>query len=72
MCFGAIYWSRPNAVYYGATREDAADAGFDDDFIYEEIATPINQRKILMKQVLRDKAQLIFTGWKNKEDKIKY
>jgi len=72
MCLGAIYWARPGKVYYAATKDDAADAGFDDEFIYKELATSIDQRQIPMKQLLRDKAQLVFEGWKKKEDKIEY
>jgi tRNA(Arg) A34 adenosine deaminase TadA len=72
MCLGAIYWARPVKVYYAATKDDAADAGFDDEFIYKELATSIDQRQIPMKQLLRDKAQLVFEGWKKKEDKIEY
>lgn len=72
MCLGAIYWARPGKVYYAATKDDAADAGFDDEFIYKELATSIDQRQIPMKQLLRDKAQLVFEGWKKKEGKIEY
>ncbi len=72
MCLGAIYWARPKTVYFAATKDDAADAGFDDEFIYEEIEKPVDKRKIPMEQLLRNKAQLVFTGWKKKEDKIEY
>jgi len=72
MCLGAIYWARPKAVYYAADKSDAANAGFDDAFIYEEIATPINNRQIPMKQILQDKARLVFKAWIEKEDKIEY
>ena len=48
---GAIYWSRPDAVYYASTKKDAAEIGFDDHFIYDEIAMPMDQRSIPMKQV---------------------
>lgn len=72
MCLGAIYWARPKAVYFAATKDDAADAGFDDEFIYEEIEKPFEKRKIPMQQILRDKAQIVFAGWKKKEDKIRY
>ena len=72
MCLGAIYWARPKAVYFAATKDDAADAGFDDEFIYEEMEKPVDKRKIPMEQLLRNKAQLVFTGWKKKEDKIEY
>ena len=72
MCLGAIYWARPKAVYFAATKDDAADAGFDDEFIYEEMEKPVDKRKIPMEQILREKAQLVFVGWKKKEDKIEY
>jgi len=72
MCLGAIYWARPKAVYYAADKNDAAAAGFDDDFIYKEIDAPIADRKIPMKQILQDKAQLVFKSWINKTDKIEY
>ncbi len=48
MCLGAIYWARPDKVYYANTREDAAAIGFDDAFIYEEISQQIDKRKISM------------------------
>ena len=38
MCLGAIYWARPARVYFANSAADAAQAGFDDAFIYEEIA----------------------------------
>ena len=72
MCLGAIYWARPKAVYYAADKTDAANAGFDDAFIYDEIATPINNRKIPMDQLLQDKAQMVFKSWVKKDDKIEY
>ena len=40
MCLGAIYWARPDHVYYASSRTDAAAAGFDDDFIYSQIRFP--------------------------------
>lgn len=46
MCLGAIYWARPERVYCAASRTDAAEAGFDDAFIYEEIALPVEKRRI--------------------------
>ena len=72
MCLSAIYWSRLKAVYYGNTRKDAARIAFDDDFIYREVALPISQRKIPMKQLLRNEALTAFIEWKNKADKIPY
>ena len=44
MCLGAIYWAHLDHLYYGANKHDAADAGFDDQFIYEELEQPIPSR----------------------------
>ena len=72
MCLAAIYWARIPTVYYGNTRGDAAAIGFDDDFIYQQIPLPPEQRTISMKPLLRDEAQTTFQAWKNKEDKVRY
>ena len=72
MCLSAIYWARFKKVYYANTRQDAARIGFDDDFIYHEMARPVARRKIPMTRLLRDKAQKVFEKWKNKPDKIRY
>lgn len=72
MCLGAIYWARPKAVYFGCTKEDAARIDFDDHFIYAEINTPREERKIPMFQVSRPEALRVFEAWKNKTDKISY
>ncbi len=72
MCLGAIYWARPDSLFYGCTRDDAADAGFDDEMIYEEIARPVDDRRLRMKSLLRDEATRLFREWKDKPDKIEY
>jgi tRNA(Arg) A34 adenosine deaminase TadA len=72
MCLGAIYWARPDAVYYANHRKDAADIGFDDDFIYSEINVSLDDRKIPMKPLLREEALLVFNAWKEKDDKTLY
>lgn len=72
MCLGAIYWARPKAVYYGNTKSDAADIGFDDGFIYEELDKPLDIRSIPMKQILGDEAISGFQAWTSKSDKIEY
>src|SRR5581483_864719 len=51
MCLGAIYWARPARLYFAATHEDAAAAGFDDAFIYEQLAVPRAERSIPMVRV---------------------
>lgn len=72
MCLGAIYWARPKQVFFACTREDAANVGFDDDFIYEEIAQPIEQRRIKTEYLLREEGLKVFENWVNKPDKTEY
>jgi guanine deaminase len=72
MCLGAIYWARPEKVYYANTRSDAAAIGFDDNFIYEELSQHIHNRKISFEQVDNTAAKEAFNEWKSKVDKINY
>jgi tRNA(Arg) A34 adenosine deaminase TadA len=72
MCLSAIYWARFRKVYFGNSRHDAAKIEFDDDFIYREVATPLEKRKILMKQFLRAEAITAFKEWAEKSDKVRY
>ncbi|MBK8424542.1 MAG: nucleoside deaminase [Lewinellaceae bacterium] len=72
MCLGAIYWARPERVFFGCTRTDAADIQFDDALIYNEMTVPLEQRKIPMIPLLRDEALAVFRAWKEKEDKTAY
>ena len=72
MCMGAIYWARPDRVYFGNTTADAANAGFDDSLIYSEIPQPHSQRKIPMIQMMRDEALEAFHAWVKLPSKIRY
>jgi tRNA(Arg) A34 adenosine deaminase TadA len=72
MCMGAIYWARPEKVYFGNTREDAAAAGFDDSFIYTELALPFDARAITTTCMGREEALAIFKEWIDKQDKTAY
>jgi len=72
MCLGAIYWARLDAVYYANTRADAQAIGFDDSFIYDEIARPLEQRKIPLSQLLRQEGLTAFEEWRMKSDKTEY
>ncbi len=72
MCLGAIYWARPSKVYYANTRNQAADAGFDDAFIYDEINIDPSARKIEMIHIPDPEALQIFKDWVAKPDKIDY
>ena len=72
MCLGAIYWARPKAVYFGSGKTAAAEAGFDDDFIYQEIEKLHSDRRIPFSQLLPEHAQTAFDLWIEKEDKARY
>lgn len=72
MCLGAIYWARPKAVYYANTKTEAAKAGFDDGFIYDEIAKPLSQRSIPMIQLPEATAIEAFEQWLIKNNKKVY
>ena len=72
MCLSAIYWSHIDLVYYGNSRENAAEIQFDDKFIYDEMKKDINERKIPLKQILKDEAIKAFNLWTETENKTKY
>jgi tRNA(Arg) A34 adenosine deaminase TadA len=72
MCLGAIYWARPLRVFYAATREDAAQIGFDDQFIYEEIEKNFEHRQMKLVNLMRDEGLAVFENWENKSNKTKY
>jgi tRNA(Arg) A34 adenosine deaminase TadA len=72
MCLGAIYWARPKAVYYGNTKADAAKIDFDDQFIYDELDLPLQERKLKMQQFLGAEAIKAFQLWKNNTHKKEY
>jgi tRNA(Arg) A34 adenosine deaminase TadA len=72
MCLGAIYWSRLQRVYFGNLASDASKIGFDDSFIYREIAQTLDKRSIPMIPMMRDRALVAFQAWQKKSDKIRY
>jgi tRNA(Arg) A34 adenosine deaminase TadA len=72
MCLGAIYWARIQKIYYANTRKDAADIGFNDDFIYCELDLPIDKRHIPMEPLLRQEAQDVFQHWESIRNKKLY
>jgi guanine deaminase len=72
MCLGAIYWSRPEQVFYAATAAAAADAGFDDSFIKGQICLPYAQQKLTIAQLVHKEASMPFEAWKAKADKVVY
>jgi len=72
MCLGAIYWARPKMLVFAAKHNDAAKAGFDDSFIYEEIKLPYDKRSIKTIQVIPDTYFAPFKEWIETENKIEY
>jgi guanine deaminase len=72
MCLGAIYWARPDKIFFANSKEDAAAIHFDDQLIYEELAKPYGQRKLFTKQILRDEALRAFTKWASSPGKADY
>ena len=72
MCLGAIYWARLDRLYYAGTRADAANVGFDDAHIYEELPLDPSQRELPTQTLLREEAQRVFEAWAEKTDKKEY
>lgn len=72
MCLGAIYWARPDKLFYANTKTDAAKIGFDDDFIYKEINLSLSERKLQTEQICKEEAIKAFEEWQTKQDKIEY
>jgi guanine deaminase len=72
MCLGAIYWARPARVFYAGAAADAADAGFDDAFIYDELQRPRESRRVPMIQLMREESLAIFAAWKQQPNRTEY
>lgn len=72
MCLGALYWSRPDRVFFAATQEQAAAAGFDDSFIYRELRAAASDRTLPLIHVAGEQAELPFDEWAAKPDRIEY
>ncbi len=72
MCLGAIYWARPDKMYYANTKADAAEIAFDDQFIYDEIEIPVENRKLVTEQMMRTEALEAFRLWETSNKKIEY
>jgi len=73
MCLGAIYWARPERIFISCNRQDAAEAGFDDEFIYEELCgMDFAARKVPISMMMRDEGLAVFRNWVEKPDKIEY
>lgn len=72
MCLGAIYWAHLDKIYYGNNKTDAARIGFDDSFIYDELALKREDRNKAMEELLPDEAIAAFQAWEEKADKVEY
>lgn len=72
MCLGAIYWARPAKMYFANTKKDAADINFDDQFIYEELELPYQNRKLQTEQIMAEEALEAFKLWSTSNAKIEY
>lgn len=72
MCLSALYWAHIDKIYYANTKEDAAEIGFDDKFIYDEIDLPYEKRKLSAQQLLQNEAMVVFRLWNESGMKIPY
>lgn len=72
MCLAAIYWARCRTIYYGCTAGDAAKAGFDDAFLYEEMKKPLGERTLPIENLCRDDAALAFAAWAESPMRVEY
>ena len=72
MCLAAVYWARIPTVYFGNNRHDAAAIGFDDAFIYEQVALAPAERAVAMRPLLREEALASFRLWTEKTDRTRY
>ncbi|MCK9452702.1 MAG: nucleoside deaminase [Bacteroidales bacterium] len=72
MCLGAIYWARPSQLYFAASRDDAAHAGFDDSYIYKQIPLKPTDRDLKSLQIMQSESVKVFKLWIESEQKIPY
>lgn len=72
MCLAAIYWARCEGIFFGCTAKDAAEAGFDDSFLYDEVKKPHAARSIPTDQMMGPEAMAGFNAWRSFADRIDY
>ena len=72
MCLSTIYWARMAAYYFACTRDDAARFGFDDDFIYKQVALPVDERSLSGRCILPDAGLQPFVDWAQSMRKVPY
>ena len=72
MCLAGLWWARVDTIFYANTRSDAAAIGFDDKNIYQELARAPAERKLPLRQLMRDRAMRAFSAWRSKADRVEY
>ncbi|MDQ3751483.1 MAG: nucleoside deaminase [Actinomycetota bacterium] len=72
MCLAALYWARVDRVLYANVRREAAAIGFDDEWLYAELAADVNKRSLHMSQMSSDEAKAVFRRWFARDDRILY
>lgn len=72
MCLAAAYWARVDGIVYGASRDDAAAAGFDDAFLYDELVLAPEARRLSMRRIATDAAAALFDEWNVLEGRTPY
>lgn len=72
MCLSALYWAGVKRICYANTKHDAADIGFDDSFIYDQLRLDYDKRSIRCEHFMRHEALEAFEQWRDKTDKIEY
>ncbi len=72
MCLAAAYWAHVDRIVYAADRDDAAGAGFDDRFLYQEMTLPVNDRRIPMVRALRNEGRQVLEFWTTLENRVQY
>ncbi len=72
MCLSAIYWARLDGIVYANTRADAAQIGFDDDLIYQEVTRPWEARRLPVRRLLGEEALAVFHEWVTLPGKMPY
>lgn len=72
MCLGALFWARPARVFFAATQDDAAAAGFDDKAIRLQMGLPHSELTIPMERLITETATRPFEAWVNQRDKVSY
>lgn len=72
MCYSAAHWAKIKKLYYGATRQDAADIGFDDQYLYEVLANDHVDEKMSEEQLARDSCLEVFRIYENDAERTAY